>query len=165
MSDRNLVLPDRALHDLLQDMERRIAVVQRRIRWPGATQFDEDVGPTALTATASGPLVFDELCTVTLVPGRWFFVAGTSVDHTEPDAYSILGYLTDDAAVTFFAATERQGDSSAASGATIDPLSVAGTLVLTEDTTITWEVAFGYDNSGGAGSADATYSYLIAVPA
>lgn len=166
MANSDIRLPRRAQRDLLGEMRRRLVTLERRIRWPGAVQFIEDVGPTGLTAhDIFDTVTFDTFLELELDPGRWLFEAGVSVDHTETSGaeYSIVARLLVNGEADPFGATEVQGDSSATTGNFIDPLCIAATIVLEEQATVEWQIAYVYADVSG-GSASARYGYLIAVP-
>jgi hypothetical protein len=76
VSYRNLIEPQQALAQTLQAQGRRIDALERRVRWPGATQFIEQSFPSTLPGYTS---IWIDVLTITLDPGDWMIMAGCTV--------------------------------------------------------------------------------------
>lgn len=72
MSDRNLLLPNRAFQQTLRGLQNRLLVASRRARFPGAMHMVEASGPTAVPNTPT----WQNLVSFDLDRGRWLLTAG-----------------------------------------------------------------------------------------
>lgn len=69
MSDRDLLLQRTALSSTLRGLKRQASLMQKRSRWPSATQFVE-AGVVAVPAS-----VITTIATIALDPGNWMIQA------------------------------------------------------------------------------------------
>jgi hypothetical protein len=84
--DRGLMLPDRALGQAMARMATRTIAVQRRMRWPGNVQLEEDDGPLTIDAAPT----WTTLLVLDLDPGRWLISAGYDVTETHVGGDAIV---------------------------------------------------------------------------
>jgi hypothetical protein len=154
---RGLPSRDRALLDRFNDLSRRIRVLNQRIKWSGVVEASEP-GPVIMLED-----VVETLATVTLEPGRWFVVGGTSMVSENPSAsYSavmaIEGLEVDPPSAGGLFGGLGAGRES------INSLSMTSTGVLDVETVISMDAIWSV--SGDVGIAcTATRIYLIAIPA
>jgi hypothetical protein len=77
MSARDLILPQRALDQVLRELQRQVRQAEQVVSWPGAVRFVELTSPVPLPT----PTVVDVL-TLPLDPGGWMLFGGMNVHTT-----------------------------------------------------------------------------------
>lgn len=75
MSYRYINSPDQALGTLLSGLSQRVSAIERRIRWPGATQFGENLDNQLWASDGE----WHTICTIDLDPGRWMVYGSASL--------------------------------------------------------------------------------------
>lgn len=165
MNARNLTLPDRALSTLLASLSRRITVLERRIRWPGATLFDELTTPTPLIETLVGEVSPDytTLCTVNAERGRYLIIAGTEVSSVAPAGmdFRIRAQVEVDGVPI---AGAQDGGSTGGAATSYTSLVAISTINLPDPSVVALRAQYGIAFLDTGAEAIATNSYLIAVP-
>jgi hypothetical protein len=155
MSYRDVVTPQRALNDVLKSLGDRMTALERRIRWPGATQFDQ-AASTSVTSLFS----WVNLNSVTLDPGSWLLFAGFTFEMTNVSTFTYQTYAR-------LVPSDIGGDvlqSGRAYGGfvTTDSFTLQGSVSLSVATTIELDARY---SASLVPDGTALNSYLIAFPA
>lgn len=138
----------------------RLSAVEKRVRWPGATQAVLQSG----SLTLADDFEWLEVIELPIDPGSWIVMAGAVVTR----AYSGGGYTLEVKVNTsgIYAVqpneTRREGLQDVTSPTTTDTLPVQGLAYLPEATTLILEVR--YFSSIAVPDASVLDSYLIAYP-
>lgn len=144
----------------------RVRKANRRIQWAGSSQ-DDSTETQALTWVIGSTSTWDTVASLTLDPGRWLLMAGTTVDHfmTATDRFSIKSRMLFNGVPSTIIAAESQAGPFGFSGYDrCDPHTLNGTSSFAVETTVAWQVSYRVIVGGGPGHADALHSYLTAVP-
>lgn len=165
MSARDIESLGREFPSLVGAYVRRLRAAFNRIGFPSAVREETDASE-ALTWTTGSTPSWDTVVSMVLDPGRWFMLAGTVVDHfvTGGDEFTIQYRLIVNGETTGFAVADSRGGGDSLDTDRCDPGNLSGTIVLDDESTVEWQVAYLVTTGSGPGHAHARESYLIAVP-
>jgi len=151
MTARDLIIRESAMQQTLSFVNRSLATLERRLRWPGSLRFAQDAS-TALTQGVTSTLV-----SLTLEPGSWWVLAGTQVDTYSGG--SIYSLTLDMSGVT--SAGIKVGGASEPIVGDQDSMTIVGYSSLSTTTVVDLDLLWvtSTPTSGAASS-----SYIIAVP-
>lgn len=162
MSDRTLLVPDRALEQRIRSLVTRVTRLERRVRWPGAVRY----GVSALLDSNGDPVDaqtpevdvqtyppsdsnWTTIRTLTLDPGRWLITAAFDSDQQfllssgDDIQWGLRLAITDGAELTEtlqrYQATRSEYDRAFLQAATMTDL--------VEQSTVEMQVQLGMDNA------------------
>lgn len=163
MSSRTTRLPQRAMAELLAEMDLRYDQINKRIKWHSAAPDVYDPGPqaTAMTDIADPvvPAEMTQLAELTLDPGGWTFFASA---YWAPTASSLVLGLS---GIKLFQDSEVIASADSYGSVDVDvletPLFATGSVLLTEPTLLQFK-AYG-KTTGAVGTSEFRELRLSAV--
>jgi hypothetical protein len=152
---RGVIVPARGLQAVLDGLTKRVMALERRIRWPGATQIAQSSGVPIASSLLPD---YTPLVTITLDPGRWVVLAGANIEQDSTANYAITVNITG----TDLSAQADYTGVYLLGGTTV-PMTTFSVLSLAVETTIAFEARY-TAFSGDPSVATANDVYLIATP-